>query len=85
MWFKNLFGEDFYLEMQNHMLEEQLEVNKYLRTYAKKYGIKLVATNDVHYLERSDAESQDVLMCVQMGADYDDPKVQSKPQTITVE
>ena len=74
LWFKNLFGEDFYLEMQNHMLEEQLEVNKYLRTYAKKYGIKLVATNDVHYLERSDAESQDVLMCVQMGADYDDPK-----------
>ncbi|MCI6734128.1 MAG: DNA polymerase III subunit alpha [Clostridiales bacterium] len=74
VWFKNLFGEDFYLEMQNHMLEEQLEVNKYLRIYAKKYGIKLVATNDVHYLERSDAESQDVLMCVQMGADYDDPK-----------
>ena len=74
VWFKNLFGEDFYLEMQNHMLEEQLEVNKYLRIYAKKYGIKLVVTNDVHYLDRSDAESQDVLMCVQMGADYDDPK-----------
>ncbi len=74
VWFKNLFGEDFYLEMQNHLLEEQLEVNKYLRIYAKKYNIKLVVTNDVHYLERSDAESQDVLMCVQMGADYDDPK-----------
>lgn len=74
VWFKNLFGEDFYLEMQNHMLEEQLEVNKYLRIYAKKYRIKLVVTNDVHYLDRSDAESQDVLMCVQMGADYDDPK-----------
>ncbi len=74
VWFKNLFGDDFYLEMQNHLLEEQLEVNKYLRIYAKKYNIKLVVTNDVHYLERSDAESQDVLMCVQMGADYDDPK-----------
>ncbi len=74
VWFKNLFGEDFYLEMQNHLLEEQLEVNKYLRIYAQKYNIKLVVTNDVHYLERSDAESQDVLMCVQMGADYDDPK-----------
>ena len=74
VWFKNLFGDDFYLEMQNHFLDEQLEVNKYLRQYAKKYGIKLVVTNDVHYLERSDAESQDVLMCVQMGADYDDPK-----------
>ena len=74
VWFKNLFGDDFYLEMQNHFLDEQLEVNKYLRQYAKKYDIKLVVTNDVHYLERSDAESQDVLMCVQMGADYDDPK-----------
>ncbi len=74
VWFKELFGDDFYLEMQNHFLEEQLEVNKYLRIFSKKYGIKLVATNDVHYLERSDAESQDVLMCVQMGADYDDPK-----------
>ena len=74
VWFKNLFGDDFYLEMQNHFLDEQLEVNKYLRQYAKKYAIKLVVTNDVHYLERSDAESQDVLMCVQMGADYDDPK-----------
>lgn len=74
VWFKNLFGDDFYLEMQNHFLDEQLEVNKHLRQYAKKYDIKLVVTNDVHYLERSDAESQDVLMCVQMGADYDDPK-----------
>ena len=73
-WFKDLFGEDFYLEIQNHDLPEQIEVNKYLRIYAKKYGIKLVATNDVHYVSKDDAMSQDVLMCVQMGADYDDPK-----------
>ncbi|MBR2337029.1 MAG: DNA polymerase III subunit alpha [Clostridia bacterium] len=73
-WFKRVFEDDFYLELQNHDLPEQIEVNKYLRLYAKKYGIKLVATNDVHYVEKSDAMSQDVLMCVQMGADYDDPK-----------
>ena len=73
-WFKDLFGEDFYLEMQNHFLPEQAEVNKFLKQYAKKYGIKLVVTNDVHYINRDDALSQDVLMCVQMGADYDDPK-----------
>ncbi|MBQ7643253.1 MAG: DNA polymerase III subunit alpha [Clostridia bacterium] len=73
-WFKDLFGEDFYLEMQNHGLLEELETNKYLRLYSKKYGIKTVVTNDVHYTEKEDALSQDVLMCVQMGADYDDPK-----------
>ncbi len=72
-WYKRVFGEDFYLELQNHDLPEQKEVNQYLRLYAKKYGIKTVATNDVHYVAREDAVSQDVLMCVQMGADYDDP------------
>lgn len=73
VWYKNLFGEDFYLEMQDHGIAEQAEVNKYLRLYAKKYDIKLVATNDVHYVDREDAVSQDVLLCVQTGADYDDP------------
>ena len=72
-WFKNLFGEDFYLELQDHGIPEQAEVNKYLRLYAKKYDVKLVVTNDVHYIDKEDAVSQDVLMCVQMGADYDDP------------
>ena len=73
IWFKDVFGEDFYLEMQDHGLKEELEVNQYLRMYAKKYGIKTVVTNDVHYIERSDAEPHDVLLCVQTGRDYDDP------------
>ena len=72
-WFKDVFGEDFYLEMQDHGLKEELEVNQYIRMYAKKYGIKTVVTNDVHYIERSDAEPHDVLLCVQTGRDYDDP------------
>jgi DNA polymerase-3 subunit alpha len=73
VWFKEVFGEDFYLEMQDHGLKEELEVNQYLRAYAKKYGIKTVVTNDVHYIDRSDAEPHDVLLCVQTGRDYDDP------------
>jgi DNA polymerase-3 subunit alpha len=72
-WFKDLFGEDYYLEMQNHGLKEELEVNQYLRQYSKKYGVKLVVTNDVHYVEKSDALAHDVLLCVQTGKDYDDP------------
>lgn len=71
-WFKDVFGDDFYLEMQNHGLKEEFEVNQYLRQYSKKYGIKLVATNDVHYVDKSDALPHDVLLCVQTGRDYDD-------------
>jgi len=73
LWFKRVFGEDFYLELQNHKLEEQIEVNIKLKEYAKKFGIKTVATNDVHYIYREDAITQDVLMCVQMGKTIDDP------------
>lgn len=72
-WFKDTFGDDFYLELQNHGLAEQVEVNHMLHEYAKKYNIKMVATNDVHYINREDAEVQDVLMCVQMGKTLDDP------------
>ncbi len=72
-WFKDVFGEDFYLEMQNHGLPEEFEVNRYLRIYAKKYGIKLVVTNDVHYVDKTDALPHDVLLCVQTGKNYTDP------------
>ena len=72
-WFKDLFGDDFYLEIQNHHLPEQIEVNAKLYEYSKKFNVKLVATNDVHYINKEDAEMQDVLMCVQMGKTVDDP------------
>ena len=70
---KGLFGDDFYLEIQNHGIEEQKIVMVELAKMSKKLGIKLVATNDVHYINKEDAERQDVLMCVQMGKQIDDP------------
>lgn len=73
LWFKSIFGEDFYLEIQDNKLPEQYVVNAKLREYSKKFGIKLVATNDVHYLYPEDAEMQDVLMCVAMQKFVDDP------------
>lgn len=73
VWFKKVFGDDFYLEFQDHGLEEQKEVNAKMFEYAKKYEVKIVATNDVHYIYKTDAEVQDVLMCVQMGKLVDDP------------
>ena len=73
LWFKNLFGDDFYLEIQSNGLPEQAIVNAKLREFSKKFNIKLVATNDVHYLFKEDAEMQDVLMCVAMQKFVDDP------------
>lgn len=70
---KGMFAEgDFYLEIQNHNIPEQKIVNQYLAEMSRKFNIKMVATNDVHYLYKEDAEMQDVLMCVQMGKYLDD-------------
>ena len=62
---KNLFGEDFYLEIQNHGLDDERKVAYGIKLISQKHGIPMVATNDVHYLERSDAEMQATLMCIQ--------------------
>ncbi|MGD9901549.1 MAG: DNA polymerase III subunit alpha [Spirochaetales bacterium] len=70
---KGMFGDDFYLELQNHKMPEQIAILKPLEELGKKLNIKLVATNDAHYIYREDAETQDVLMCLQMGKRYDDP------------
>ena len=72
-WFKGVFKDDFYLEMQNHGLQEELEVNRYLRIYSQKFGVKTVVTNDVHYIDKTDALPHDVLLCVQTQSRYDDP------------
>jgi len=70
---KDVFRDDFYLEVQNHNILEQAEVNQKLLELSKKLNIKLVATNDAHYIFKDDAEVQDVLMCLQMGKQLDDP------------
>lgn len=70
---KEIFGEDFYLEIQDHGLEEQKYINPMIVKLSKETGIKLVATNDVHYAEREDAEIQDVVMCISTKKTMDDP------------
>ena len=67
MWFKNLFGEDYYLEVQANSLGEQLLVNQQLISMSKKLNIPLVATNDSHYLRKEDYYNHEVLLCVQTG------------------
>jgi len=73
VFFKELFGEDFYLEMQNHGLQEEIIVNNQLRILAKKYNVKTVVTNDVHYLDQEDAYVHEVMLCINTKTTMDDP------------
>ena len=66
-FYHGLFGEDYYLELQDHGLEEQRKVNKLNIALAKELGIPLVCTNDVHYLMKEDARAHDILLCIQTG------------------
>ena len=68
-----LFGEDFYLEIQDHGIREEQEASRGIIQIHRETGIPLVLTNDAHYIDRDDAYYQDVLMCVQMGKTVDDP------------
>ena len=67
LWFKNLFGKDYYLEIQNNGIREQVLVNQKLVELSKKLEIPLVATNDAHYLKKTDAYNHEVLLCIQTG------------------
>ncbi len=71
---KELFGEDYYLEIQNHGIDDQIRINPLLLKLGRETGIKLVATNDVHYLRREDSLMQEVMMCINTQTTLDDPK-----------
>ena len=71
--YKELFGEDYYIELQDHGLDEQKRTNPELIDIAKKLGIEMVITNDSHYLRREDADMHDTLLCMQTNSDKDDP------------
>lgn len=83
LWFRSVFGDDYYLELQRHKtlkenanretFVEQEKVNKVLLDFSRKHGIKVVATNDVHFTEESDADAHDCLICVSMQRNYADP------------
>ena len=72
MWHKNLFGEDYYLEIQPNGLPEQILVNQKLIELSKELKIPLVATNDAHYLKKEDAYVHEILLCIQTGKKMND-------------
>ena len=72
MWHKNLFGEDYYLEVQPNGLPEQVKANQNLIELSRELDIPLVATNDAHYLRKEDAYNHEVLLCIQTGKKMSD-------------
>jgi DNA polymerase-3 subunit alpha len=66
-WWLDLFGEDYYVEVQNHHIPDQQTVNEVLLRFAKKYNVKVIASNDSHYLDQKDANAHDILLCINTG------------------
>lgn len=83
LWFKRIFGDDYYLEIQRHethnplgnqsIFPEQQKVNRVLLQLAAKHNVKVIATNDVHFINEEDGEAHDRLICLSTGKDLDDP------------
>ena len=72
-WWAENFGDDFYVEINRHGLEEEQHVNRILLALAKKYKVKLIASNNVYYIDKEDASSHDILLCVKDGAQQSTP------------
>lgn len=84
-WYKRVFGDDYYLEIQRHEVKDpsiranreayplQQRANQVIFSLAKEYGIKVVCTNDVHFVDKENAEAHDHLLCLSTGKDLDDP------------
>ena len=72
-WHRGVFGEDYYIEIQNNGIKEQVLANQKLVKLARKLNIPLVATNDAHYLKKEDAYNHEVLLCIQTGKRMSDP------------
>ncbi len=66
-WWLNMFGEDYYIELQRHDIREQLIVNEVLVRFARKHNVKIIASNDSHYVEQEDWNAHDILLCINTG------------------
>src|SRR5471030_1209062 len=66
-WWLDMFGDDYYIEVQRHNIKEQEIINATLLKFAKKYNIPVIATNDSHYTERDDYNAHDILLCINTG------------------
>jgi len=73
-WWLDLFGEDYYIELQRHDIADQNKVNEVLLRFAEKYSVPVIASNDSHYVDQVDANAHDILLCINTGSKQSDPK-----------
>ena len=83
-WWLDIFGEDYYVELQRHGMKEQDKVNEVLIKLARKYKVKIFASNDSHYVDQSDFTAHDILLCINTGAKKNDDKITSIDDDVTV-
>jgi len=74
-WWLDIFGEDYYVELQRHDIPDQNKVNIELVRLARKYNVKIIASNDSHYVEEDDSNAHDILLCVNTGEKQSTPKM----------
>ncbi|MDD2793248.1 MAG: DNA polymerase III subunit alpha, partial [Sediminibacterium sp.] len=72
-WWLDLFGEDYYIEIQRHNIKEQEIINQTLLKFSKKYNVPVIATNDSHYVDKEDANAHDILLCINTGEKQSTP------------
>lgn len=72
-WWLDIFGEDYYVELQRHDIPEQNTVNEVLLKFAQKYNVKIIASNDSHYVDQADANAHDILLCINTGEKQSTP------------
>lgn len=72
-WWLDLFGDDFYIEIQRHQIKEQEIINNTLLKFSKKYNVPVIATNDSHYINEDDANAHDILLCINTGEKQSTP------------
>lgn len=73
-WWLDLFGDDYYVELQRHEIPDQIKANEVLLKFAKKYNVPIIASNDSHYVEQDDANAHDILLCINTGEKQATPK-----------
>ncbi len=72
-WWLDMFGEDYYIEIQRHNIKEQEVINETLLRFSKKYNVPVIATNDSHYVDREDSNAHDILLCINTGEKQSTP------------
>ncbi|MFZ1333127.1 MAG: DNA polymerase III subunit alpha, partial [Flavobacteriales bacterium] len=82
-WWLDLFGDDYYVEIQRHGIPEQEQVNAVLVQWARKYNVPIIASNDSHYVDQQDANAHDILLCINTGEKQSTPKANDSDDEVS--